>query len=81
MPPEGHYTHVNVHPIQHIGSLSDGTATVSSIGVLSCGPFTDDRPVIDDHYNINGVFDGDGQTYQFPNYVCTHSGPTSDFKI
>ena len=82
MAPEGKYTKVKVVNIQSgPGALNDGTATLSSIGVLSCGTFSsNDLPKIDDHYNITGVSDVDKQTYTFANYTCVHSGPTSDFK-
>ncbi|HVZ39314.1 MAG TPA: hypothetical protein VHI13_08565 [Candidatus Kapabacteria bacterium] len=79
--PVGHYTRVIVRSIQGSGDLTDGTGTYSEFGVFSAGPFSaGDLPTVGHHYNISGVFDGDGKTYEFPGVQCTHSGKTSDFK-
>ena len=82
MPPEGKYTKVKVVNIQSgPGALNDGTATLSSIGVLSCGTFaSNDLPKVDEHYNITGVSDADKKSYTFSNYTCVASGATGDFK-
>ncbi|HVZ39303.1 MAG TPA: hypothetical protein VHI13_08510 [Candidatus Kapabacteria bacterium] len=79
--PEGHYSNVYVNPIQGSGRLVKGTGTYSSFGVFSAGTFdSGDLPTVDQFYNINGVFDGDGKTYEFPGVKCVHAGATSDFK-
>jgi len=73
---EGHYTNVTVHPIQHQGTLRNGTGTMSAIGVFSCGVFDEgDQPVIGNYYNITG-----SNGLNLPGWKCVHSGPTSDFK-
>lgn len=79
--PEGKYKNVNVIPITGTGSLSNGTGTLSSFGVFSCGDFgKDDLPEVTKIYNINGVLESNGQTYQFPGWNCVSAGKTSDFK-
>jgi hypothetical protein len=78
-PPVDGYTNVTVYSIQGGGRiLSNGTGTYSEIGVFSCGPFSDDKPIIGQFYNITG--NSQGGTHSFPGYKCVHSGPTSDFK-
>lgn len=81
MNPEGQYVKVHCHDIQGAGGrLSNGTGTFTeSTRTFACGPFSaDDRPTVGSHYNLNGEHGGD--RYEFPNWVCTHSGATSDFK-
>jgi hypothetical protein len=80
--PEGWYERVACNPIGHApGQLNGGTGTFNKdLGIFSCGNFSPvDVPRVGDHYNLNGYYDN--TFYTFDNYVCTHSGKTSDFQL
>ncbi|MBP2325094.1 hypothetical protein JOF56_005479 [Kibdelosporangium banguiense] len=78
--PTGQYTDVRVTPIQGgPGDLTNGTGTYSN-GIFSAGMFgSRDLPRVGDFYNITG-YEG-GELREFSAARCTHSGPTSDFKV
>ena len=78
--PEGHYTQVYVvDPLTGEILLRNGTGTMSSFGMFSCGQFQrDSLPGIDRTYKITAT-GPDGQPHQFI-LKCVHSGPTSDFR-
>ncbi|HKV10700.1 MAG TPA: hypothetical protein VJ725_21345 [Thermoanaerobaculia bacterium] len=81
MNPEGHYVKVYCHDITGVGgNLKDGTGTFThSTRTFSCGTFSEiDRPKVGSRYNLNG--EHENKRYEFSNWICTHSGATSDFK-
>ena len=82
MPPTGKYKNVNATSITGGNNLAGGTGTYDdATKTMSCGPWAaDNRPKMDDYYNIKGTFETDNQFYTFDKYHCLTSDNTSNFR-